>query len=232
MTRAIAAKELKVMWTSPLPYVLGAAMHVTLGVLATSQLAGRGQAVFQPIVPIAGFLVVLVAPLLSARSVAEEIRTGSLDLLLAVPVRARHIVAGKYVAVLVTLYAVLAPLAFHAVLLLAYGDPDLGPVFTGLLGLALLGAALCGVGVAASSLTQSQPVASVGGLFAVLVLWFAHAGSDVAPTGGVQALLSLSERLRGFAGGTLAATDVAFFVSIVLLALAASTVAINARRLR
>ena len=45
------------MWTSPVPYVLGALLNVALGALGTTQVVGRGQAVFQPIVPIAGSLV-------------------------------------------------------------------------------------------------------------------------------------------------------------------------------
>lgn len=232
MTRAIAVKELKVLWTSPLPYVLGAAFHLTLGLLGTSQIAGRGQAAFQPLVPIAGFLLVVVAPLVSARAIAEEARSGSLDLLLAVPVPSSRIVAGKYAAVVVTLYAVLAPAAAFAVLLAVWGDPDPGVVAAGIAGLALLAAMLAGVGVLTSSLTSSQPVAAIAGLLGVLVLWFAHTASDVAPTGGLQAALSISERLRTFAGGTVDLADVAFFAAVAFAAIALAAAALDARRTR
>jgi ABC-2 type transport system permease protein len=232
MTHAILKKELKVLWTSPLPYVLGAAFNATLGVLGWAQLGARGQAVFQPIVPIAGFLLLLVAPILASRTFSDEIRTGTLELLLAIPVRRGALVAGKFVAVTLTLLAILAPTGLFALLLSVYGDPDPGPIVAGFLGLVLLCLLLAGIGVFTSSLTASQPVAAIGGLFAVLVLWFAHTGSEALAAGGLLGSLSISERLRSFAGGLLDASDVAFFAGVALLALAAARVAVESRRWR
>jgi ABC-2 type transport system permease protein len=232
MTLAVLRKELKALWASPLPYGLGALFHATLGVLGWSQIVSRGQAVFQPLVPIAGLLLLLVAPILASRTFADEIRTGTLELLLAIPVSRVRLVVGKYLAVLVTLVAMLAPAALFVLLLELYGAPDSGPIITGLVGLALLSAALAGVGVLTSSLTASQPLAAIGGLFAVLVLWFAHAGSEAAAVGGFLGGLSISERLRSFAGGVLDLSDIVFFVSIVVVTLAASVVAVESRRLR
>lgn len=231
MTRAVLRKELKVLWVSPVPYVLGAAFHAVLGVLAWSQIASRGQAVFQPVVPIAGLLLIVVAPILCSRSFAEEIRTGTLELLLAIPVRLRALVAGKYLAVLITLAALLAPLWALVLLLSVYGDPDLGPVLTGMLGLHVLAAAVAGVGLLASALTRSQPLAAVTSLLAVLVLWFAHTGSDTV-AGGFFGSFSISERLRSFAGGVVDASDVTFFAAVAAVALAATAAAVESRRWR
>lgn len=231
MTRAVLRKELKVLWASPLPYVLGAVFHATLGVLAWSQVVGRGQAVFQPMVPIAGLLLLLVAPILASRTFAEEIRSGTLDLLLAIPVRLRSLVMGKYLAVFITLLALLAPVGVFTLLLTVYGDPDAGPIVTGLLGLVLLCASLAGIGIAGSSLTRSQPLAAIGSLFAVLLLWFAHTGSE-AVAGGFFGAFSISERLRSFAGGVIDVGDLAFFASIVAVGLALATAAVTARRYR
>lgn len=232
MTGAIFSKELKVVWASPLPYVLGAVLHATLGVLGWSQITSRGQAVFQPLVPIAGFLLLLVAPLLAARALAEEIRSGTLELLLAIPVRHSALVVGKYLAVLATTAALLAPAGAFVLLLELYGAPDAGPVLTGFLGLFLLAAALSAIGVAASSFTSSQPLAAIGGLFGVLVLWFAHTGSEAVRIGGFLGTLSLSERLRGFAGGAVDLGDVVFFLSLAVLALAGAVVGVESRRWR
>lgn len=220
------------MWASPLPYVLGAVFHATLGVLAWGQLTGRGQAVFQPIVPIAGFLLVLVAPILASRSFAEEIRTGTLESLLVIPVSRGRLVIAKYGAVVVALLALLVPAALFVILLLLYGSPDPGPILAGFAGLVLLTAALSAIGVLASALTASQPLAAIGALFAVLVLWFAHTGSDVVQVGGFLGALSISERLRGFAGGVIDLSDVVFFLSLTFVALVASAVAVESRRWR
>lgn len=231
MIRAIAMKELKVIWASPVPYILGAVFHATLGVLAWTQITGRGQAVFQPIVPIAAFLIVLVAPIVCARVFSEEIARGTLEVLLAVPVPPVRLVVGKYAAVGVTLAAIAAPAALWGLLLSWYGAPDPGPMLTGALGLLLLAGALAGIGVLASSLTASQATAAIAGLFAVLALWFAHVGSESLPTGLVAAL-SVSERLRSFAGGVIDLADVAYFVSVVVAALAGAWWAVSARMAR
>lgn len=232
MTKAVLVKELKVTWASPLPYVLGAVLHATLGVLAWGQLTGRAQAVFQPIVPIAGLLVLLAAPILASRALAEEARSGTLDLLLAIPVSRTRLVLAKYLAVLATLVVLLTPTVLFVVLLWLYGSPDAGPIVTGLVGLVLLAAAVGAVGVLTSSLTTSQPLAAIAGLFAVLVLWFAHVGSDALSIGGFIGGFSLSERLRSFAGGVIDAGDVLFFVSVAIVSLAAARVAVEARRWR
>lgn len=232
MTRSIVRKELAVMWTSPVPYVLGALLNLVLGALGTTQVVGRGQAVFQPIVPIAGFLLLVASPVLCARMLAEESRTRTLDTLLAIPVPAGRLVAGKYLACLLTTLVLIAPVGAFAVLLAAYGSPDPAPIATGLLGLTLLAAALTGVGLLASSLTSSQPLAAAGGLLGVLLLWFAHVGSSAIPAGSLLASLSVSERLRGFAGGAVDLSDVVFLVSLALGAVAVAVAAVDARRLR
>ena len=232
MTRALLRKELKVLWASPLPYLLGAVQNATLGVLGWSQITERGQAVFQPLVPIVGFLVLLTTPILASRVFSDEIRTGSLEVLLAIPVRRSALVVGKYLAVLMTALALVAPIAVFVLLLALYGSPDAGPVVAGLIGLALLCAALSAVGVVSSSLTSSQPVAAIGGIFAVLLLWFAHTGSDALPAGGFLGTFSISERLRSFAGGLVDLGDVAFFVAFVVAALAVAGIAVESRRWR
>lgn len=232
MTAAILRKELKVLWASPLPYVLGTAFNATLGVLGWSQISERGQAVFQPLVPIAGLLLIVVAPVLASRTFAEEIRSGTLELLLAIPVARRSLVAGKYSALVLTLIALASPIALFALLLSLYGSPDLGPIVSGTIGLVLLCAVLAAIGVLASALTSSQPVAAIGGLFVALLLWFAHTGSEGLPIGGFLGAFSISERLRGFAGGVVDAGDVAFFLGASIVALAATSVAVESRRLR
>ena len=231
MTRAIASKEMKVLWASPLPYVLGAVMHATLGTLAWSQVAARGQAVFQPVVPIVGFLLVLVAPVLAARVFSEEIAAGTLELLLSAQVAPRRLVAGKFVALTATLLAILAPSGLFALFLVLWGDPDPGPILAGYLGLALMAAALAAVGMAASAWTSSQPVAAIAGLFSVLVAWFAHIGDQALPT-VLTSALSLSERLRPFAGGVVDLSDVVFFASVAAAALAVAGVGVSSRRWR
>src|SRR5207237_7661131 len=166
------------------------------------------------------------------RVFADEIRTGTLELLLAIPVPRGRLVAAKYAAIVITLTALLLPIGLFVLLLVLYGSPDAGPIFTGLVGLLLFGAAIAAIGVLASSLTASQPMAAIGALFAVLVLWFAHTGSNAVAVGAFLGALSLSERLRSFAGGVVDVGDVVFFISLVVVALVAARVAVESKRWR
>lgn len=228
---AILRKELAVLWLSPLPWIAGAALQAVLGLLVVDQLAVRQQAVVQPLFPIAGLLLVITVPVVTMRSFAEEARSGSLDLLDVVPVPSRSLVACKWLAAWLTTLAVTAPAVVYAVLAELWGDPDLGPVVTGFLGLALLTAALSGIGVLASSATSSVPVAGLAAAMAGLVLWFAGAATGGAGT-GLLASLSLSERLRAFAAGAIDGGDLAYLVAVVLGTLVVAEAVLDLRRLR
>jgi ABC-2 type transport system permease protein len=232
MTRAVAGKDLRVLWASPIPYVVAALFHLLLGLLYVDQLRARQQALSQPLFPLAGFLLIALVPLVCMRALAEEARTGSLDVLLAVPVPTRALVLGKWLAAWVTTLAVLAPALLFIALLAWFGDPDLGPVVAGFVGLVLFSAALTAIGILASALTSSLPVAAVVGFFVSLLLWFAHASNQAGSTGGVLSALSFSERLRSFAAGAIDTSDVGFFVLLAAGALAVALVAVDSRRLR
>ena len=220
------------MWTSPIPYVVGALLHLAVGLLYVDQLEARGQAVIQPLFPLAGFLLLVMAPLLTMRSFAEEARTGALDLLQAVPVRGRYLVAGKWLAAWVTSVVVFAPAALFVGLLYLWGTPDAGPIAAGFLGLLLLTAALTAVGVLASSVTVSQPVAAVLALFITLLFWFVDVASDTPQADSLLLRFSLRERLHSFAGGIVDSADVTFFVILLAAALALAVQAVEGRRLR
>lgn len=232
MTRAVLRKELAVLWASPIPYVVGALFHLTVGLLYVNQLQGRNQAVLQPLFPLAGFLLLLLAPLIAMRSFAEESRTGTLDVLLAVPVPARPLVLGKWLACWITTVVVVAPAGLFVLLLALWAEPDFGPAIAGFLGLALLAAAVSGVGVAASALSSSQPVAAVVAFIAGLLLWFSYAGSGTVSLGGLLLRLSLSERLRGFAGGAIDSADAGYFAVLAAASLVVAAIAVGGRRLR
>lgn len=228
---ATVRKELVSLWASPLPWVAGAALQGVLGLLVVDQLAARQQAVVQPLFPIAGLLLAITVPVLTMRAFAEEARSGSLDLLLVVPVPTGPLVAGKWIATWLTTVAIVAPAVVYAVLAALWGEPDPGPVVTGFLGLALLGAALAGIGVLASSATASPPVAGLAAAMAGLALWFAGAATGGAGT-GLLAAVSLSERLRTFAAGAVDSGDVVFLVALTVGALVVASTVLQARRLR
>jgi ABC-2 type transport system permease protein len=230
--RRVAGKDLRVLWASPLPYFVGALFHATLGLLYIGQLETRRQALIQPMFPLAGFLLLLTLPVLTMRAFAEESKTGALDVLLAVPVPPRVLVAGKWLAAWLTTLVVLTPTLAFVLLLHLYGNPEPGPIEAGYFGLVLLAAVLTALGVLTSTLTSSQPLAAMLALFAAVLLWFAHVGSESISTGALVARFSISERLRSFAGGAIDTGDLGFFVFATAGLLVIAAAVVNGRRLR
>lgn len=229
---ALAAKDLAVLWTSPLPYVGGAVFHALLGLLYVSQLETRQQALIQPLFPVAGFLLVVVVPVLTMRAFADETKAGSLDLLVAAGVPTPVLVIAKWLAAWITALAILAPSLLFVVLLHLYGNPEPGPIIAGYLGVVLLTAILTAVGVLASASTTAAPVAATATLFVAMVLWFVHIGNDSIVVNATVTRFSLSERMRSFAGGGIDTGDLTFFVLGTVAAVALTAVVLRARRLR
>lgn len=232
VTGAITRKDLAVAWSTPIPYVVGGLLQAILGLLFVDQIQGRLQALVQPLFPLAGFLLLVTVPVLTMRSFADEARSGSLDVLLAIPVPSPALVMGKWLAAWATAVLITAPALAYAALVWLYGDPDRGPVIAGFLGLALLTAALSALGVFASSVTSSQPVAVMIAFVAGAALWFSGSGGSVLRSSGVLSHLSLSERLRAFSGGAVDTADVGFFIAMTIVCLGLTFAAVEARRVR
>jgi ABC-2 type transport system permease protein len=179
-------------------------------------------------------LLVFFVPVLTMRAFAEERKQGTDELLLTAPVSAGEIVAGKYVGLLAITGALVLGAAFYMLVLLHFGDPEKGPIATGLLGLALAVAAMTSLGFAVSSLTKSQVVAAVGSFVLFLLLfvvdWPAESTEGVVKT--ALKALSLPGHFQGFAKGAVSSVDVAYFVSLVALGLFVARTTIGSQRWR
>jgi len=179
-------------------------------------------------------LFVFLIPALTMRSFAEERKQGTDELLLTAPVTPGQLVAGKYLGQLVVSGVLVLAAAFYIEVLLHYGDPERGPIVTGLLGLGLVVAALTSLGFAVSTMTKSQVVAAVSTFVLFLMLyvvdWPAESTEGVART--ALKALSLPAHFEGFAKGNVASVDVAYFVSLIAAGLFTARTAIASQRWR
>ncbi len=227
----IAGRDVRAMFGSPFGFGLAAGYLLVSGlllVLALDAGEARLDGWFAPL-----FLVTAVlCALLTMRSFAEEERSGSLELLLSSPIRPVQVVVGKVLgAVAVLLVIGVGTLAAPAVVA-AIANPDGGPILTGYLGLLLLGALCCAVGVAASTATDNQLVAGAvsGGL--LLGLWFAASAASVLPSSVAAGLryASPSSHVIGFLRGTLSVVDLVAFATFTIAAVVVAAVVARARR--
>lgn len=232
----IARKELGTYLSSPMAYVVTAVFLTLTGTSFTTYLAGVGYAdtSIRGFVNAARFLVLLFAAVLTMRLVAEEKKVGTWELLLTVPVRDVEIVVGKFLGALAMLSAMLALTLYYPIMLLAFGDPDVGPMATSYLGLFLLGGACLAAGVFASSITANQIVSAVvaGGM--LFGLWFLGILASLAPGawGDALSLFSLSTYFADFERGIVDTRGVVYYVSVALLFLYLSVRSIEAGRWR
>jgi ABC-2 type transport system permease protein len=179
-------------------------------------------------------LLLVVMPILTMRTVAEERRQGTDELLLTAPVGPGAIVTAKYLGVmLVGGSIVMASVGFLGVLL-HYGDPELGPMWTGMLGLVLVTSALAALGIAVSATTDNQVVAAVGSLVLFLMLFVVDwpAGTVGGGLGRFLESLSLPHHFESFRSGLIRSPDVVYFLSLTALGLVSSRAILSSQRWR
>jgi ABC-2 type transport system permease protein len=218
---ALLLKEEKAFFTSPIAYVvvtvflaiMGYSFTLTLFLARTASLIHLFFQIF--------VLFLLTIPVITMRAVAEERRLRTLEMVLTAPVTEVQIILAKYIASLSLIALMLVLSGAYAVTLAIFGEPDWGPIYSGYLGLFLLGSALASLGLMTSSLTASQGVAALLSLGLFLVLWiiddFGHLLPD--PLDALVVNMSLSVHFKPFATGSLFLSDTGYFISLALLGL-------------
>ena len=221
----LTRKELHATFTSPIGYTVSAVFLLVLGYTVSLTLFATKVANLTYIFHQMYVLSILLVPVLTMRAFAEERRNDTLELLLTAPVAELWIVLAKFLAAYALVIGTYALSAVYAAILGAYGDPDWGPIFSGYVALALLAAALVGVGLLMSSLTENQVVAAAGSLGVLLMLWFADSVAYLLPQPLESVVLNLSliGHFRPLATGSLFLSDAGYFVTIALLALFLAT---------
>lgn len=179
-------------------------------------------------------LLMLILPLVTMRIFAEEAKMGTMELMLTMPLSELGVVCGKFLAAAIVFLAMLAGSAAAVVPLVMFGEPDLGPIVGGYLGVFLLGLCFLGIGIFISSLCSNQIVAAVVTWAVLIVLWFAdYAATLFNDTFLVTLFRQLSfsvhylDLIRGVIGNNIAA----YAVGLIGVTLVASAQALKARRL-
>lgn len=231
---AVLRKDLRLLFLSPTAWAFLTSFLVLGGLFFTLSLAWTGEASLRPSMSNLGVTLVFCIPLVTMRLLAEERRSGTLELLLTAPVPLSALVLGKWLAAL-GLCAVLLALTTPWVAVLAiYGDPDPGAVCTSYLGLLACCGAFSAAGLLASSLTRDPMAAGIGGVVLVLPSWLASSARELVPEASRPWLdrVSFLEHLRSFAQGVLDTGDIAWFAACTALLLFATWQVLEAARWR
>jgi ABC-2 type transport system permease protein len=231
---AIARRELQSYFVSPVAYVVSALFLLISGFLFSLILGISNEASMRPLFGNFAVIFLFIVPALTMRLLAEEQRTGTMELMLTAPVRDSELVLGKFLGVLLLLLIMLAiTLVYPGILVLA-GNPDRGPILAGYLGVILQAAALLSIGLLASSLTQNQIIAALLTFVVLLILWLADALGNFTQgrIGDLFRFLSITKHFDEFPRGVIDSRDILYFLSVTAAALFFTVQSVTARRWR
>lgn len=218
-TLTITAREFKSYLASPMAYIVIGIFLALTGFFFGSSSATYSETSISGFLQIGSLLLLLLTAVLTMRLLAEERKLGTIELLLTAPVRESEIILGKFLGSLGIIAVMLVLTFYYPILLKVFGDPDIGPIATGYLGLFLLSCASLAIGIFASSLTSNQIVAAVvtGGI--LFGLWFLGSAADYLPRalGDVIGYFSLSNYFPDFITGIIDTRGIIYYLSVTAL---------------
>lgn len=233
----IAAHELRALFVSPVAWIMLALVQIVVGIVFVTQLQvfldppkaaalsqswGMTRVVAAPLFNWAAFLLTVVVPVLSMRSLSEERRSRTMMLYLGAPITSLTIVLGKFCGLVLFLWVQVALVALLPLLLLLGGDLDLGLLGAQVLGLSLLCLGFAALGICMSSLTKHPPIAALATLAVLMLSWIL---SWRGPGGATSELaqwihyLSWQAHLEPMLRGWVDSADVAFFAIVAMACL-------------
>jgi len=253
----IARREIGSFFYSPIFYVVTAVFLILYGILFFTLLAeysdysmqaaaqmeavkkagytvNANEMVVAPSLGNMSIVLLFIIPLITMRSFAEERKNKTFSLLLSSPVHLSGVVAGKFLACL-TVVAFMMLLSSYSILFVGIvGQPEMGPIFSGYLGMLLMMGCYIAMGVFASSLTGNQIVAAVIAFGLALFMWLLELLIQNADPGVGLILeqISLRSHLEPFLNGVLDTKDIFFYISFIAFVLFVTHQVLDSRRWR
>lgn len=243
----IAKREYDHYFISPIAYVVAFLILLTIGVIfavnvyfyTQNALQSFGQAPdVTAITGAFGFMLVLSVPAISMRLLADEARTGTLELLLTAPLRDYELVIGKWLGGLLFMLTILAVTVIYPIILNNLVSPGIDQklVVSAYLGVILLMASFLALGVGISAIFTNQVAAFFMTLSTFVLLWWLIGfPAQVLQGSASQVFNYLSMQTHfydAFGAGSIYLTDVVYFLSLIALGLFTGTIAVEIRRWR
>jgi ABC-2 type transport system permease protein len=248
---AIAHKELRAYFASPIAYVVVGFFTVVLGVMYAGILtwfvgqgmqAGFGgpqtlnvnQQLIRPLFLNIAVVLLFMLPLVTMRTYSEEKRGGTIELLLTSPVTDFEIILGKFLGAMALYGVMLAVTLIHFGFLFWFGRPEWKPLATSYLGLLLFGGCFISIGLFISSLTKNQIVAGAATFAVFLVLWVIDwIGQGLGPRAEeVLKYLSMTGHLDDFVKGVVDTKHLVYYVSFIIFGLFLTARSVDTERWR
>ena len=248
----ICKKELKSYFASPIAYLLMAFFGLIFGATfysATKEMVNFGfraqmmgqqqpmnvnEMIIRPLLGFASTITLFLLPMITMRLIAEEKRTGTIELLMTSPVKDMEIILGKWLGALLLYLCILGMSMINIAMLFIWSKPDWKPLLVGYLGLILQGACLLAIGTFISATTRNQIIAGGVTFFVCLFLWLLSWYTANEPSPFYQALnyVSIVTHMENFQKGLVDSKDVIFYCTMIFFSLFMTSRAMESLRWR
>jgi ABC-2 type transport system permease protein len=228
MIWVIARREFSAMFASPLAWIILAVIQTILGYLFLTNLdnyfllqpqltqlentPGVTDLVATPLMQVAAVILLMVMPLLTMRSIAEEKRNRTLILLVSAPLGMWEIVLGKFSALMLFVIVLVSMLMLMPLSLYLGTSPDGGKLLSIYLGMILLLASFTAIGLYLSSLTENQTIAAISTFGVLLMLWIIDWFSGDA---SLISYLSILQHHQSMLEGVFDTSDIVYYLLLI-----------------
>ena len=233
MIWVIARREAYAMFLSPLAWIILAVIQTILGYMFLTNLdnffllqpqliqiantPGVTDIVVTPLMQVAAIILLMVMPLMTMRSLAEEKRNHTLSLLVSAPLGMSEIVLGKFFGLVLFIVVLVSMLMLMPLSLYLGTSPDGGKLLSIYLGMLLLLSAFAAIGLYLSSLTENQTIAAVSTFGVLLMLWIIDwIGASVDSGQSVLAYLSILQHHQSMLEGVFKSSDIAYYLLLII----------------
>lgn len=241
--KAIFLKELQQFFSSLIGYIAIIVFLLVLGlfmwIFPDTSILDFGYATLDSFFSIAPYIFIFLIPAITMRSFAEEINTGTIELLSTRPVTELQIILGKYFASLLLVFIAIVPtfIYFYTVYALAspVGNVDVGGILGSYFGLFFLGAVFVAIGIFCSAITSNQIVAFILGVFLCFFIYLAFGymaqfGIFIGKNDYLVESFGLSAHYDAMGKGVIDSRDVVYFLSIISAFILFTRTALSSRR--
>jgi ABC-2 type transport system permease protein len=230
----ISRREIRTYFNSPVAYIVVPVFLVITGYLFFTQLFLEKQADMRGFFNIMPLLFMFLIPAITMRLLADEKSSGTLELLITLPVRDWEVVVGKFLAAMALLCTAIGLTLVFAITVKSLGPLDRGPTIGGYLGLLLMGGAYVSIGVMASSLTRNSIVSFIVAFAISFALYLLGRLTQFLPEAlqKLVAYLSIDGHFENIGRGVVDTRDLIYYLSVMGVCLLVATLSLESRRWR
>ena len=216
--RTVYLRELVGFFNSPMAYIFLVIFAIVNGYFFTNRFFLFGQSDLRSLFDIVPLVFLFFIPAISMGLIARENDIGTMETMSTLPLSTVQFVLGKFIAALCLILLGLLATSIHFITLVFVGiNIDYGAIFSGYLGLALMGATFAAIGTYASSITQNQVVAFIIGLFMVLIIFMLDKTLIFVPSSiaGLLQFLAIDYHLSNMSRGVIDSRNLIYFFSMI-----------------